>query len=74
MNIQQQNSDVNNTLEENSTNVSSKVVTIASEGSSTIDATLTNEVTASEDHKESPIVNERYDEEMTKLLTNNRIW
>lgn len=73
MNIQQQNSDVNNTLEENSTNVSSKVVTIASEGSSTIDATLTNEVTASEDHKESPIVNERYDEEMTKLLTNNRI-
>lgn len=66
-------SDVNNAIDENITNRSTGEVTIETNSSSTADGTFTNEVTSSESHKESPIVNEQYAEKVSELLADNHI-
>lgn len=57
-------SDVSNALDEDIT---------AEDEATTIDPLSTNEVVASEPHKESPIVNDQYAERVATLLANNQI-
>lgn len=65
-------SDVNIAINENITNRSTGHI-IIEPTSSTADGTFTNEVTSSEHHKESPIVNEQYAKKVSELLSDNHI-